>query len=58
MSHQEERLARESAGFQGEAEALYGDVMNINQKILAVQNELKAPKGQYKIQVPLSGGYS
>jgi hypothetical protein len=47
MSHQEERLARESAGFQGEAEALYGDVMNINQKILAVQNELKAPKGQY-----------
>jgi hypothetical protein len=50
---QEKRLAQESTGYQGDeqAEALYSEPsevkLTLQQKIIAVQNELKAPKGQY-----------
>jgi hypothetical protein len=50
---QEKRLAQESVGYQGDeqAEALYSEPsevkLTLQQKIIAVQNELKAPKGQY-----------
>lgn len=51
-------MAQEGQGYQAEAEALYSEPieeqvndltpdLTLNQKLIAVQNELKAPKGQF-----------